>query len=98
MADGNIVYQGIANQAPLYFRNIGFEFGKYANPADIFMKVLSINYPKRDVDINKLELLTVNYNATKSAIVNIEIKTIKMPESDLISKVKTAPPKLVQFE
>lgn len=93
MADGNIVYQGIANKAPLYFKTIGFEFGKYANPADIFMKVLSINYPKREEDIKKLELLTVNYNTTKSAIVNIEIKTIKLPETDFISQVRTIPPK-----
>ena len=98
MADGNIVYQGIANKAPLYFKTIGFEFGKYANPADIFMKVLSINYPKREEDIKKLELLTVNYNTTKSAIVNIEIKTIKLPETDFISQVRTIPPKLIQFE
>lgn len=93
MADGNIVYQGIANKAPLYFKTIGFKFGKYANPADIFMKVLSINYPKREEDIKKLELLTVNYNTTKSAIVNIEIKTIKLPETDFISQVRTIPPK-----
>ena len=59
------------------------------------MKILSVNYPKREEDIKKLELLTVNYNATKSAIINIEIKTIKMPESDLLSKVKTAAPKLI---
>jgi len=49
------------------------------------MKVLSINYPKRDEDIKKLELLTVNYNTTKSAIVNIEIKSIKLPETDFVS-------------
>lgn len=57
MSDGNIVYQGIANQAPNYFSSIGFQFGKFSNPADIFMKVLSVNYPKRSEDEQKLELL-----------------------------------------
>jgi len=47
MADGNIVYQGLANKAPSYLKSMGFEFGTFANPADIFMKILSINYPKR---------------------------------------------------
>lgn len=65
MADGNIVYQGIANQAPSYLKNMGFEFGVFANPADIFMKILSINYPKNDKDEEKLDLLITNYDMTK---------------------------------
>jgi hypothetical protein len=62
MADGNIVYQGLANQAPRYFADSGFEFTKFSNPADIFMKVLSINYPKQLIDIEKLDKLIQNYD------------------------------------
>jgi len=50
MADGNTVYQGIANEAPAFFTKIGFKFAKFSNPADIFMRVLSINYPKSEID------------------------------------------------
>jgi hypothetical protein len=46
MTDGNIVYQGLANEAPKYFTSIGFEIGAFSNPTDIFMKILSVNYPK----------------------------------------------------
>ncbi len=44
---------------------MGFEFGVFANPADIFMKILSINYPKSGKDEEKLDLLITNYDMTK---------------------------------
>ena len=65
MADGNIIYQGLANQAPAYLKNMGFKFATFANPADVFMKILSINYPKQDKDLEKLDLLVTNYDMTK---------------------------------
>jgi len=47
MADGHIVYQGLANRSAEYFYNLNFKAGgKFSNPADIFMKALSLNYPK----------------------------------------------------
>jgi hypothetical protein len=61
MADGNIVYQGIANRAPRYFDSIGFNIGKYTNPADIFMRIVSINYPKEPEDEEKLDKLISCY-------------------------------------
>ena len=62
MADGQIVYQGNANQAPEYFGGIGFKFSKFVNPTDMFMRILSVNYPKKEEDIRKLYLLVNNYN------------------------------------
>jgi ABC-type multidrug transport system ATPase subunit len=47
MCDGNIVYQGDAAKSPSYFRSIKYDMPRFANPADIFMKLLAINYPKR---------------------------------------------------
>lgn len=61
MTDGNIVYQGLANEAPKYFTSIGFEIGAFSNPTDIFMKILSVNYPKGSEDISKLDLLVNHY-------------------------------------
>jgi len=55
MSDGNIVYQGLANESPAYFESIGFTLGKFANPADSFMKVLSVSYPKLKADEEKLD-------------------------------------------
>jgi ABC-type multidrug transport system ATPase subunit len=61
MADGNIVYQGIANRAPKYFGMLGFKLGKYSNPADSFIKVVAINYPKTDEDDKKIKVLMEGY-------------------------------------
>ena len=47
MCDGNIVYQGDAKQSVQYFKQIDRPVPQFANPADYFMKLLSINYPKQ---------------------------------------------------
>ena len=74
MSDGNIVFQGLANQSPAYFKSIGFALGKFANPADSFMKVLSVNYPKLKADEEKLETLVRSYNLELSKLVLKEMK------------------------
>jgi hypothetical protein len=61
MADGHIVYQGVARDSPLYFESMGFKAGRFANPADSFMKLLAINYPKEQEDEDKLEMLVSTY-------------------------------------
>ena len=61
MADGHIVYQGIANRSPRYFESIGFGIGKFMNPTDVFMSIISVNYPKADEDFEKLERLVSAY-------------------------------------
>jgi hypothetical protein len=61
MADGYTVYQGLAKNSPAYFNSLGFSASTFSNPADVFMKVLSINYPKRDDDEAKIEMLVSNY-------------------------------------
>jgi len=57
MCDGNIVYQGDAAKSPAYFRSIKYDMPRFANPADIFMKLLAINYPKTSVDLEKIDYL-----------------------------------------
>ncbi len=42
MADGKIVYQGLAFDAANYFSNLGFKSSRFSNPADIFMRVLAV--------------------------------------------------------
>jgi hypothetical protein len=66
MSDGNIVYQGVANESPVYFESIGLPLGRFANPADSFMKVLSVNYPKLKADEEKLDLLVRSYKSKLS--------------------------------
>lgn len=86
MADGNIVYQGLANEAPAYFSKLDFKFSKFSSPADIFMKVLSVNYPKQKEDSEKLDRIILSYEKKfKDRIIN-EIEKSKIPDFDLLSK------------
>ena len=65
--------------APRYFADSGFEFTKYQNPADIFMKVLSINYPKKTNDVEKLDKLIQNYDKKQRTLVALEMDKSKLP-------------------
>jgi len=61
MCDGNIVYQGDAKASVDYFKSIERPVPQFANPADFFMKLLSINYPKQAKDNETVEYLSSKY-------------------------------------
>ena len=50
MCDGHIVYQGSAKTSADYFKKIGYSIGSQENPPDVFMRILSVNYPKEAED------------------------------------------------
>ena len=50
MMDGHIVYQGKAKESITYFAEQGHVCHRHANPADYFMKITSVNYPKEPED------------------------------------------------
>ena len=78
MCDGNIVYQGDAKASPAYFNQIGLKIPKRCNPADYFMKTLSINYPKQEADEEKISMLCRNYNAFLAKMISGENNTIRL--------------------
>jgi ABC-2 type transporter len=55
MMDGYITYQGPARDSTLHFSKIGFVCPGQTNPADYYMRILSINYPKTKADDEKIE-------------------------------------------
>ena len=61
MSDGYCVYQGEAKQSAKYFRNMGFRMPKFSNPADTYMRILAVGYPKTQKDIDKLEFFNRTY-------------------------------------
>ena len=64
MADGYIVFQGTIRAASRFF-NINAQFSsKCVNPADLFMKLLTINYPKSQVDEAKIDRFARVYRKT----------------------------------
>jgi len=54
MSDGHIVYQGPAQESAKYF-NLYQEGAKFFNPADKYMQILSVNYPKKKEDEDKIK-------------------------------------------
>jgi len=80
MADGHIVYQGDAKKSVQYFQMINRPVPKFTNPADYFMRLLSVNYPKQNADVEKLEYLNRNYNAILAKSVKAENKMIRLPK------------------
>jgi ABC-type multidrug transport system permease subunit len=79
MADGFIVYQGDAKLSIQHFRLINKPVPPFTNPADFFMKILSVRYPKRPEDEALLEDLNRNYRTMLQGSVNAENKIIKLP-------------------
>ena len=62
MCDGYIVYQGLAKYSSQYFKSIGWEMPIHTNPADYYMAVLAISYPKSKQDIKKIKALKKHYD------------------------------------
>ena len=62
---------------------MGFNFNRFANPADIFMRILSINYPMQEEDNLKLDLLIKSYDSELRSNVNHELEKIKIRDFDL---------------
>ena len=57
MMDGYIVYQGEAQKSAAYFASINYKCPIRSNPADFYMKVLAVAYPKPIEDEQKIKNL-----------------------------------------
>lgn len=79
MCDGYCVYQGDAKQSVQHFKMINKPVPPFTNPADFFMKILFIKYPKVQEDLDNLEYLNRNYHALLEGSVKAENKLIKLP-------------------
>jgi len=88
MADGYIVYQGLANQSSKYFTahmHSALDTNKgrrFANPADIFMKKLSLSYPKTEEDERTVNKLVSLYKDYQAQAVKSEAREFTVPPLD----------------
>jgi hypothetical protein len=62
MMDGHIVYQGLPLESTLHFAQIGILCPLRSNPADFYMRVLSVNYPKTSEDEEKIKTVVNHYD------------------------------------
>lgn len=61
MSDGHCVYQGAAKESARYFRQLGFTLPTFSNPADTYMRILAVNYPKTEKCDRKIAFFNKHY-------------------------------------
>jgi len=82
MCDGHIVYQGDAKDSVKYFRMIQRPVPTYSNPADFFMKLLSVNYPLNQEDEDKIKFLNMHYNSILKKSVKATGRLVRIAAPD----------------
>jgi ABC-type multidrug transport system ATPase subunit len=92
MSDGYCVYQGEAKMSAQYFRDLKFRLPTFSNPADTYMRILAVNFPKTEKDERKLAYFNSNYDKKLKQFVDNENKmiTIKEPNLDDLKKSTTS--------
>ena len=71
LADGHVVYQGVASESANYF-DIKSKGTKNLNPCDFFMRELCVNYPKQQVDEDKIQYYLKRYSQEIEPVVAME--------------------------
>lgn len=61
LADGHMVFQGTAMRCQKYFKKLGCPLERFKNPADSFMKLLAVSYPKTEEDKEKIDSFVNSY-------------------------------------
>ena len=83
MSDGYCVFQGDAKQSARYFRDIGFKLPEFSNPADTYMRILAVNYPKTEKDERKLVFFNSQYDKRIRQNIQIEQMQVTLEKPDL---------------
>ena len=92
MADGYIIYQGSAAQAPHFFRENGHYIPKYANPADYFLKKFYVPFNPDSIARNNIDKVVNLYNDILKPKIKKEIEASDFDKSayDFNAKYKGA--------
>ncbi len=61
MMDGYIVYQGLTKNSTAHFAKLGMICPSQTNPADYYMRVLAVNYPKQKEDDEQVKFIVDHY-------------------------------------
>jgi hypothetical protein len=62
---------------------MGYKVRQYDNPTDVFMRILSINYPKQQEDEDKITKLVTKYEKEQLQSVVDDDTNFPMPELDM---------------
>jgi len=66
-----------------YFRDLKFKLPTFSNPADTYMRILAVGFPKSQKDKDKLTYFNKNYDKKLKQFVDNECKMLTLGEPDL---------------
>lgn len=89
MSDGYCVYQGDAKKSAKYFRDLKFKLPTFSNPADTYMRILAVNYPKIEKDFKKLEFFNKYYDRRIKGSIQRESEMLELPLPNMDGLEKT---------
>eukprot|EP00347_Sterkiella_histriomuscorum_P021229 403334750 len=98
MSDGHIMYQGDAAKSTKYFEKVNIPCPKFANPADFFMRVLTVNYPKTPSDEKKVSYLKLQYDQNIRSQSVKEAQLLQLPQLDADKLKLTYAPTGIQLK
>jgi len=79
MADGHIVYQGPAKDSAAHFAKLDVRERRFGNPADTFMRILTVNYPKTEKDESNIAEWINMYSKSCEQNVIDDMNALEMP-------------------
>jgi hypothetical protein len=83
MMDGYIVYQGPCKDSTAHFAKMGMVCPLQTNPADFYMRVLSVNYPKQPSDEARVQEIVKQYQTQIEGHILEDGKALALPEVDI---------------
>jgi hypothetical protein len=76
LQDGNVAFQGYAQECAKYFGSIGVPCPTFSNPSDFYIKKLSVNYPKTQQEIESIEFFDSNYRKNLLSKIKTESESL----------------------
>ena len=80
-----------------YFRDLKFSLPTFSNPADTYMRILAVGFPKTLKDENKLKYFNNNYDKKLKPFVETENKMLTLAEPDLVKVTSSVVSLNIQF-
>lgn len=62
---------------------MGFKLPTYGNPADYYMRILGVNFPKTEKDERKLKFLNSGYETHLTESIKEESRMITLPAIEM---------------
>ena len=98
MAEGHILFQGSAMRSKQYFAKIGYPMQAFCNPADSYLRILQVSYPKTEADVARIDGFVDNYQTFLKPMVERQMEELTFDQlANVLSGKKGGVNACVQF-